>query len=79
MPVTENLGPGANPTVELPLAILNSRAATESDGHRYQAAAERLAISVNTVRSYVRNVYDKLHVHSKSEAVSKALRCGLIV
>jgi hypothetical protein len=25
------------------------------------------------------NVYDKLHVHSKSEAVSKALRSGLIV
>ena len=49
-----------------------------ADGHSYQAAAERLAISVNTVRSYVRNVYDKLHVHSKSEAVSKALRSGLI-
>ena len=50
-----------------------------ADGHSYQAAAERLAISLNTVRSYVRNVYDKLHVHSKSEAVSKALRSGLIV
>jgi DNA-binding NarL/FixJ family response regulator len=50
-----------------------------ADGHSYQAAAERLSISLNTVRSYVRNVYDKLHVHSKSEAVSKALRSGLIV
>ena len=50
-----------------------------ADGHSYQAAAERLDISLNTVRSYVRNVYDKLHVHSKSEAVSKALRSGLIV
>jgi DNA-binding NarL/FixJ family response regulator len=50
-----------------------------ADGRSYQAAAERLAISLNTVRSYVRNVYDKLHVHSKSEAVSKALRSGLIV
>ena len=50
-----------------------------ADGHSYQAAAERLEISVNTVRSYVRNTYDKLHVHSKSEAVSKALRSGLIV
>jgi DNA-binding NarL/FixJ family response regulator len=50
-----------------------------ADGHRYQAAAEHLGISVNTVRSYVRNIYDKLHVHSKSEAVSKALRSGLIV
>ena len=50
-----------------------------AQGHSYQAAADRLEISVNTVRSYVRNVYDKLHVHSKSEAVSKALRSGLIV
>jgi DNA-binding NarL/FixJ family response regulator len=50
-----------------------------ADGQSYQAVAERLDISVNTVRSYVRNTYDKLHVHSKSEAVSKALRSGLIV
>jgi DNA-binding NarL/FixJ family response regulator len=49
-----------------------------SDGYSYQAAAERLEISVNTVRSYIRNTYDKLHVHSKSEAVGKALRSGLI-
>ena len=49
-----------------------------ADGLSYQAAGERLDISVNTVRSYIRNVYDKLHVHSKSEAVSKALRRGLI-
>ena len=49
-----------------------------ADGHSYQATGERLEISVNTVRSYVRNVYDKLQVHSKSEAVSKALRTGLI-
>jgi DNA-binding NarL/FixJ family response regulator len=49
-----------------------------ADGHSYQAASEQLEISVNTVRSYIRNVYDKLHVHTKSEAVSKALRSGLI-
>jgi DNA-binding CsgD family transcriptional regulator len=35
-------------------------------------------VSVNTVRNYVRSVYEKLHVHSSSEAVSKALRLGLI-
>jgi DNA-binding NarL/FixJ family response regulator len=49
-----------------------------ADGHRYRGAGEQLGISVNTVRSYVRNIYDKLHVHSKSEAVSRALRRGLI-
>ncbi|MEQ1757231.1 MAG: response regulator transcription factor [Vicinamibacterales bacterium] len=50
-----------------------------ADGHSYQAAASRLDISVNTVRSYVRTVYEKLHVHTKSEAVSKAIRRGMIV
>src|SRR5438128_58633 len=49
-----------------------------ADGHSYQAAGEQLDITVNTVRSYIRTVYDKLHVHSKSEAVTKALRRGLI-
>jgi DNA-binding NarL/FixJ family response regulator len=47
-------------------------------GYSYQAAAEDMTISVNTVRNYVRSVYEKLHVHSKSEAVSKALRARLI-
>ncbi len=49
-----------------------------AEGHGYQAAADRMVVSVNTVRNYVRSVYDKLHVHSSSEAVSKALRLGLI-
>jgi DNA-binding NarL/FixJ family response regulator len=49
-----------------------------SEGHGYQAAADRMVVSVNTVRNYVRSVYEKLHVHSSSEAVSKALRLGLI-
>ena len=49
-----------------------------AEGYSYQAAADKMNVSVNTVRNYVRGVYDKLHVHSKSEAVSKALRQGLI-
>ena len=49
-----------------------------AEGHGYQEAADRLAVSVNTVRNYIRSVYEKLHVHSKSEAVTKALRQGLI-
>jgi DNA-binding NarL/FixJ family response regulator len=49
-----------------------------AEGHSYAAAAERLGISINTVRDHVRSVYDKLHVHSKSQAVSTALRRGLI-
>ncbi len=49
-----------------------------AEGHSYASAAEDLGVSVNTVRNYVRSIYDKLHVHSKSEAVSKAMRAGLI-
>jgi DNA-binding NarL/FixJ family response regulator len=49
-----------------------------AEGHGYRAAADRMFVSVNTVRNYVRSVYEKLHVHSSSEAVSKALRLGLI-
>ena len=49
-----------------------------SEGLSYQGAAERMRISINTVRDHVRVIYEKLHVHSKSAAVSKALRAGLI-
>jgi len=49
-----------------------------ADGHSYQAAAGHLEVSINTVRDHVRSIYEKLQVHSKSEAVSKALRSRLI-
>jgi DNA-binding CsgD family transcriptional regulator len=40
--------------------------------------ADRLGISINTVRTYIMSIYEKLHVHSKSEAVSKALKARII-
>ncbi len=49
-----------------------------SEGHSYESAAANMNVSVNTVRNYVRSVYEKLHVHSKSEAVSKALKSGIL-
>jgi DNA-binding NarL/FixJ family response regulator len=49
-----------------------------SKGATYQVAANQLNISINTVRKYIRNIYVKLQVHSKSEAVRKALKSGLI-
>jgi DNA-binding NarL/FixJ family response regulator len=49
-----------------------------AEGYSYQGAGERLHVSINTIRTYIRAIYDMLHVHSKSEAVSKALRAGLI-
>ena len=48
------------------------------DGHHYKTAAETLGITVNTVSFHLRNIYAKLEVHSKSEAVAKALRRGLV-
>jgi DNA-binding NarL/FixJ family response regulator len=42
-------------------------------GDDYKQIAEKLFLSVFTVRAHLRNIYDKLHVHSKSQAVSKAL------
>ncbi len=48
------------------------------EGHQYKTAAAELGITINTVSSHMRHIYEKLHVHSKSEAVAKALRQGLI-
>ena len=49
-----------------------------ADGYGYESAGAVLGISSNTVRTYVRRIYEKLHVHSRSAAVSKALRAGLL-
>jgi DNA-binding NarL/FixJ family response regulator len=49
-----------------------------SDGHNYKTAAGKLALSINTVSFHMRRIYEKLHVHSKSEAVAKALRSGIL-
>lgn len=43
-------------------------------GYAYKEIADRMQISIDTVRSYVRTVYEKLHVHSRTEAVVKYLR-----
>ena len=48
------------------------------DGHNYKTAAVELRVSVNTISFHIRRIYEKLHVHSKSEAVSKALRNQIV-
>jgi DNA-binding NarL/FixJ family response regulator len=45
-----------------------------ADGYSYAALGEKLGITVNTVRNYIRAIYEKLHVHSRSAAVAKAIR-----
>jgi DNA-binding NarL/FixJ family response regulator len=49
-----------------------------SDGDSYMSVADSLFISVDTVRYHIRNIYQKLQVHSQSAAVSRAIRKGLI-
>lgn len=48
------------------------------EGHHYKTAADAMGISVNTVSFHLKNVYAKLQVHSKSEAVARALRDRLV-
>jgi DNA-binding NarL/FixJ family response regulator len=44
------------------------------EGHNYKSASLELGVSINTVSFHMKHIYEKLHVHSKSEAVAKALR-----
>ena len=52
--------------------------ASLADGLDYKQIAERHFISVDTVRNHIRHIYEKLHVHSKSEAVAKALKQRIV-
>lgn len=47
------------------------------EGYSYKMIAADRGISIDTVRSHIKKIYEKLHVRSMTEAVSKALRQGL--
>ena len=49
-----------------------------TEGHQDKTAAAEMGISVHTVNFHLRSIYEKLHVHSRTEAVARALREGLI-
>jgi DNA-binding NarL/FixJ family response regulator len=48
------------------------------EGHNYQSAASELGVAFSTINFHMQNIYGKLQVHSKSEAVAKALKQGLV-
>jgi DNA-binding NarL/FixJ family response regulator len=49
-----------------------------AEGHNAATAARELSVSTNTVSFHLKNIYVKLQVHSKAEAVAKALRRGFL-
>lgn len=48
------------------------------EGYNFKNVAAKLGVSVNTISFHMRHIYEKLQVHSKSEAVAKALRQGIV-
>jgi len=65
---------GAPPLSERERAVLRGLV----DGLAYKQVADRLGISIDTVRTHIRGLYKKLQVHSVAEAVSRALRERLV-
>jgi DNA-binding NarL/FixJ family response regulator len=48
------------------------------EGHNYKTAAAELSLSINTIGFHMKSIYEKLQVHSKSEAVAKGLRQHIV-
>ena len=66
--------PAGSPLSQRELEILNLIAL----GLRYAEVAEKLDISLHTVRRHIESIYRKLNVHSATEAVFRARRFGLM-
>jgi DNA-binding NarL/FixJ family response regulator len=49
-----------------------------SMGYRYKEIAEKLFLSIDTVRTHIKHIYEKLQVHSQTEAVCKAMNERLV-
>lgn len=48
------------------------------EGFSYKMIAEKLFLSVHTIHTHIKNIYEKLHVNSKGEAVAKAIKNKLV-
>ena len=47
-------------------------------GMSYKLIGETCFMSIDTVRTHIRSIYEKLHVHSKAEAVATAIKSKLV-
>jgi DNA-binding NarL/FixJ family response regulator len=63
-----------------PVLTARERQVTEllAHGSTYDEVGRALGITKNTVRTFIRSIYDKLHVCSKTEAVREAMRLGIV-
>jgi DNA-binding NarL/FixJ family response regulator len=48
------------------------------EGHNYKSAAKEFGVTTHAISFHMRRIYEKLQVHSKSEAVAKALKSRLV-
>jgi len=48
------------------------------EGLSYKEMADRLSLSYHTIHTHLKNIYEKMHVNSKGEAISKAMRSKLV-
>jgi LuxR family maltose regulon positive regulatory protein len=49
-----------------------------ADGYKYKEIAQRLVVSINTVRHHTRNVYGKLDVNNRTKAIGRAKELNLL-
>lgn len=73
--VIQHFNPGNKATPVSPLSDKEREVVVGLvDGLSYKMIADRLDITIETVRSHIKNIYRKLHVHSKAEVITKSLK-----
>lgn len=73
--VIQYFNPGTKPVPVSPLSDKEREVVVGLvDGLSYKMIADRMDITIETVRTHIKNIYRKLHVHSKAEVITKSLK-----